>query len=67
MIPGEVRDKLGIKKGDNLALGIKDNEIMLTMCETKEMENDAVLEIILTILTTFRSIYNYVFKQDYII
>ena len=39
VIPGEVRDRLGIKKGDSLVLDIKDNEIVLTMLETKEKKN----------------------------
>jgi len=29
MIPSEVREKLGIKKGDNLILEIRDNQLVL--------------------------------------
>lgn len=39
MIPGEVRDRLGIKKGDNLILEIKGNEIVLFPYDTKATEN----------------------------
>jgi len=39
VIPGEVREKLGIKKGDNIVLDIRDNEIVLTMLDTKATQN----------------------------
>jgi len=39
VIPGEVREKLGIKKGDNLILEINGNEIVLFPYGTKAKEN----------------------------
>jgi len=39
VIPGEVREKLGLRKGDSLVLDIRDNEIVLIILETKEMKN----------------------------
>ena len=39
VIPGEVREKVGIKKGDNLILEIKGNEILLIPYDTKATGN----------------------------
>jgi len=39
VIPGEVREKLGIKKGDNLVLDIRDDEIVLAILREKKAEN----------------------------
>jgi len=39
VIPREVREKLGIKKGDNLILEIKGNEIVLLPYNARAKEN----------------------------
>ena len=39
VIPGEVREKLGIKKGDNLILEIRGNEIVLFPYDARAKEN----------------------------
>jgi len=36
VIPGEVREKLGLRKGDSLVLDINDNVIMLMALEGKK-------------------------------
>jgi len=36
VIPGEVREKLGLRKGDSLVLDINDNVIMLMVLEEKK-------------------------------
>jgi len=39
VIPGEVREKLGLKKGDNLILEISGNEIVLHPYDMKATES----------------------------
>jgi len=42
VIPGEVREKLGIKKGDSLVLDLREGEITLTILNEKKAENSHV-------------------------
>lgn len=39
VIPGQVRERLGLERGDNLVLEIKGNEIVLYTYAAKVMEN----------------------------
>ena len=45
VIPIEIREKLGIKKGDNLMLDVREDEITLTILSGKKAENSRAIHL----------------------